>query len=605
MDLPWIAPDETIYALLGRSLWETGVPSLLGTSFGGYGLVYPALIGFPLTLSNLGAGVAAAQALGALVMSSTAVAVYLWGRTVVGAWWALAAAGLTLALPELAYSGLLMSEVAVYPTVALALWATAAALARPSRARQALVLGAVVLAVGTHIRSVALIPALFVAVALHCAFVRSFEPARRQTLLLTVTAAACTASLAGFAIAGSWNDVFGAYAAAAGGYELRSAAEGVVWHLAGIFILVAGIPLIALAAMMIECIHRRERDPAACALVATAAAWTVCLVLEVGIFASRWVDHVVLRDLLPVVPPLLLVLVLWTARRLPRPAPLTQLSALVLAVPAVLFPVKQFAVQAAALDAFSIIPLWRLREATSAATLEVVYVLSVSVFICIAVFLPPHLRAALPVAVAVAFVSLSVVSTREIERLTRLDRAWVFDVGDPRWVDQAAEGPVTYLQAGDEVSGWILEARLLESQDHIGCISAGCSACRPGRAHSGRASRRRAAPHGRRRRFGRGLGRVADGDRARRRADRAGAALHRPDRADPLAHQVTCAGELLGLRRATKRGHPGRSPHHGLCVRAWTPRTDPDRQAGHSRRDSCRRHSLRPSRRPIGHRLDR
>ena len=448
MEVPWIAPDETIYALLGRSLWETGVPSLLGTASGGYGLVYPALIGFPLTLNDLATGVGIAQALGALVMSSTAVVVYLWGRTVVGAWWALAAAGMTLALPELAYSGLLMSEVAVYPTVALALWAIAAALARPSHAREAFVLAAVVLALGTHLRSVALIPALFVAVALQCAFARSFEPARRLVLLLAVMAAACVLILAGFAVGGSWNDVFGAYAAAAGGYDLRAAAEDVVWHLGGVFILVAGIPLIALAAMTIECARRREPDPAASALVATAAAWTACLVLEVGIFASRWVDHVLLRDLLPVVPPLLLVLVLWTARRLPRPAPLTQLSALALAVPAVLFPVKEVAVQAAALDAFSIIPLWRLREATSAATLELVYALSASVLVCIAVLLPQRLRLALPAAVALTFVSLSVLSTREIERLTRLDRAWVFDVGDPRWVDQAAEGPVTYLQAG-------------------------------------------------------------------------------------------------------------------------------------------------------------
>ena len=30
MDLPWIAPDETIYALLGRSLWEDGSFTLLG-----------------------------------------------------------------------------------------------------------------------------------------------------------------------------------------------------------------------------------------------------------------------------------------------------------------------------------------------------------------------------------------------------------------------------------------------------------------------------------------------------------------------------------------------------------------------------------------------
>ena len=545
------------------------------------------LIGFPLTLSDLGTGVAAAQALGALVMSSTAVVVYLWGRTVVGAWWALAAAGLTLALPELAYSGLLMSEVAVYPTVTLALWATAAALASPSRTRQALVLAAVVLAVGTHIRSVALIPALFVAVALHCMFVRSFEPARRQALLLTGTAAACTVGLAGFAIAGSWSDVFGAYAAAAGGYELRSAAEGVVWHLAGVFILVAGIPLIALAAMMIECIHRRERDPAACALVATAAAWTVCLVLEVGIFASRWVDHVVLRDLLPVVPPLLLVLVLWIARRLPRPAPLTQLSALVLAVPVSALPGKAVCGSdrgARRLQHHPALASPRSHLRGNAGSRLRPFGQRVHLHRG----LPPSASAGRAPGCRGGRVRLALGGLDEGDRALDATRPRMGVRRRRSALGRSSRGGPRHLPAGgDEVSGWILEARLLESQDHSGCISAGCSACRPGRAHSGRASRRRVAPHGRGRRVGRGLGRVADGDRARRRADRAGAALHRPDRADPLAHRVTRAGELLGLRRATKRGHPGRSPHHGLCVRAWTPRTDPDRQAGHSRRDSC------------------
>jgi hypothetical protein len=50
MDLPWIAPDETIYALLGRSLWEDGSPTLLGAPASNYSFVYPALIGLPLTL---------------------------------------------------------------------------------------------------------------------------------------------------------------------------------------------------------------------------------------------------------------------------------------------------------------------------------------------------------------------------------------------------------------------------------------------------------------------------------------------------------------------------------------------------------------------------
>ncbi len=450
--MPWIAPDETIYALLGRSLWETGSASLLGTGASGYGLVYPALIGLPLTLGDLGTGVAVTQAIGAVVMSSTAIVVYFWGRRLVGPWWALAAAGLTLALPELAYSGLLMSEVAIYPTATLALWAIAAALARPSPRRQALVLAAVALALATHVRSVALIPTLLVAVAIQCGFARSLEPARRLRILLGITIAACAVTLAGFAIAGSWNDVLGAYAAAAGGYELGAVATDVAWHFAGVFLLVAGIPLIALAAMTIECTRRRERDPAACALVATAAAWTACLVLEVGTFASRWVGHVALRDLLPIVPPLMLVLALWVARGIPRSAPWFQLAALAIAAPALLLPVKRYAVQESALDAFTIIPLWRLREVASTSTLELVYPLAIAVVVGVAVFVPRRLRLVLPATVALALVSLSVLSTREIERLTLLDRAWVFDVGDPRWVDRAADGPVTFLQAGTTLS---------------------------------------------------------------------------------------------------------------------------------------------------------
>lgn len=452
MEVPWIAPDETIYALLGRSLWETGTLSLLGTAAAGYSFVYPALIGFPLTLADLHMGVTIAQALGAIAMSSTAAVVYLWGRRVVGPWWALAAAALALALPELAYSGLLMSEVAVYPTVTLALWAIAAALVQPTPRRQALVLAAIALALATHVRSVALVPTLVVAVALQCGFERTLVPARRQALLLGVTGALCAVTLAVFAIAGSWRDALGAYAAAAGGYELGAAATHVAWHFAGVFILVAGIPLIALAAMTIECAWRRERDPAACALVATAAAWTACLVLEVGTFASQWVDHVVTRDLLPVVPPLLLVFALWIVQGLPRAAPWLQLAALAVAAPALLLPVQRYALQESALDAFGIIPLWRLREATSTTTLELVYPLAVATVVCAAVLLPRRLRLALPVAVAVVFASLSVLSTREIQRLTLLDRAWVFDVGDPRWVDRAADGPVTYLQAATPLS---------------------------------------------------------------------------------------------------------------------------------------------------------
>jgi hypothetical protein len=451
MDVPWISPDETIYALLGRSLWDRG-PALVDATTTGYSFVYPALIGLPLSLGDVEHGLAGAQAVGAIVMSATAVLVYLWGRTIVGSWWALAAAALTLALPELAYSGLLMSEVAVYPITTLALWAVAATLTRPSPVRQTLAGAAILLALATHVRSLALVPALFLAVALQCAFVRSREPARRQAPLLAVVAATAAVTAVGFALAGSWSDSFGAYQAAAGGYELGAAAADVVWHFAGVFLLVAGIPLVALAAMTIECVRRRERDPAACALVATASAWTICLVLEVGTFASRWVGHLVLRDLLAVVPPLFLVFALWLSRGLPRQVPVLPIAAFVIAIPAVLLPVKRFATQEAALDAFTIIPIWRFREATSIGTTELVYLAAVALLVTAAVFVPVRLRLVLPALVALSLLSFAALSTRELDRLTRAEREWVFDVGDPRWIDAAATGRVSYLQAASQLS---------------------------------------------------------------------------------------------------------------------------------------------------------
>src|SRR5581483_5639562 len=70
-------------------------------------------------------------------MSLAAVPVFLWGRSLVSTRWALVAAALTLALPGLVYSGLVMTEVLFYPLLVLAAWAMARAIERPTPARQA------------------------------------------------------------------------------------------------------------------------------------------------------------------------------------------------------------------------------------------------------------------------------------------------------------------------------------------------------------------------------------------------------------------------------------------------------------------------------------
>ena len=214
--------------------------------------------------------------------------------------------------------------------------------------------------------------------------------------------------------------------------------------------IVAGVPLIALGVLVAECARGGESDTAA-ALVATASAWTVVSLVEVGTFASKWVDHIAERDLITVAPPLFLVFALWLARGIPRPQPLTAMIAMAVAAPAILLPVSRFATQESALDAFSFIPLWRLREATSSASLELVYTVAVGLVVVASVLVPRGARFGLVGLVACTLVLVTIVSSFQIQRLARADRAWVFSTAQPRWIDENANGPVTYVYAGTAV----------------------------------------------------------------------------------------------------------------------------------------------------------
>lgn len=446
VEAPWIAPDEIVYALLGRSLWHSGSLSLLGGDTGFYSLLYPAVIGAPLALLGPASGLAAAQALQALAMSSVAFVVFAWGRRVTGEAWALVAAVLTVLVPGLSYAGLLMTEAMFYPVVALALWALWGVLVRPSLARQGVFVVAAGLAVLTRVQALGLLPAAVLAVGLFCAFRRDITILRRSAPLLGLVIAAGTLALGISIVTGGWTDVVGSYAAAMRGYELGGAVKDVFWHAGGAFVIVAGVPLVALGALVAECVRGRESDTAA-ALVATALAWTVVTVAEVGTFASKWVGHIAERDLLTVAPPLFLVLALWLARGMPRPQPFTSIAAFAVAAPALLLPVARFANQEAALDAFTFIPLWRLREATSTGVLQLAYALAVGVVVLASVVLPRSARLVLVGVVAATLLSASIVSAHEIERLARDDRTWVFSTAQPRWIDDVADGPVTYVHA--------------------------------------------------------------------------------------------------------------------------------------------------------------
>src|SRR5262249_47760795 len=130
-------------------------------------------------LGDLARGYSLLKLLQAFVMSVAAIPVYLWARPLAGKGWALVAAACTLALPALAYSGLIMTEVEFLPTMALAAWAISRAVARPTLAAQALALGAVLLAAATRLQALVLGPAIVTAIVVHALLERDLRRALR------------------------------------------------------------------------------------------------------------------------------------------------------------------------------------------------------------------------------------------------------------------------------------------------------------------------------------------------------------------------------------------------------------------------------------------
>ncbi len=347
---PWIAADEMIYAELGRSLWESGRLDILGQDAAFYSLIHPALIGLPLALFDTAVGYDVARVLQAFVMSLAAVPVFAWGRRLMSERWALAAAALTLCLPGLAYSGLLMSETVFYPLVALAAWLAARALTEPTPRSQALLVGVVVLAVLTRLQGVVLVPAIVLAVAIYAAAGRTMTPFAR---LWPALAALAVVGVGVVAIG------FGAYEPAGNAeYAVGDALRFGVYHAADLLLLVGVVPACAVAALALA----RPDSPEVRAYLAVTLAFAAGFVGEVGLFASRYVGRLAERDLLGLAPLFFLGLCLWLDRGAPRRRASSYVVAFAAAALVLALPLGRLVHEAALPDAFTLDPRLAARE---------------------------------------------------------------------------------------------------------------------------------------------------------------------------------------------------------------------------------------------------
>ncbi len=444
---PWISPDEMIYSLLGRSFYDTGHLAILGGPTPYYSLLVPAFVGLPLSLGSFSFGYGMLKVLQALVMSLAAVPVYLWARSLVPRRWALTAAALTLAVPGLAYSGLVMSEVLFYPLLTLAAWAMASALVHPTLRAQALLVAAAVVLAATRLQAIVLLPAFATALALEAALARSSGSARRLWPAFAAMSAIALTSL-GWRLAAGTPPLAGYADVTHAPYSVGEAAKFVAYHAASLLILTGVFPVCAVVVLLLQGLVRSERSPEARAYLAVAGSLALWLVLEVGVFASEHVGRLAERDLLGLAPILFVGFSLWLQRGGPRSFVVAAGVGLAAAALLLTLPLDQMVTVFATQDAFTLIPLLKLLEATSLRGLEIVFWSGTAVAVLAFVLLPRRLLIVLPALVLAAFVATSVSASYYV-RDKAAEQRINFLGSDPRWIDRAAAGPAAYLYDGE------------------------------------------------------------------------------------------------------------------------------------------------------------
>jgi hypothetical protein len=163
---PLYFPDEYIYGTIARSLAEHGRPLIRGHSAHFPAMLEP-LAAAPFWLfHDPELAYRLTQAENALFMSLAAVPVYLLTRRLgLGAGWALVAAALAVASPDLFFVSFVLADPMAYPLALASLYVAVCALSRPTRWNQLAFIALTAVTTLTRIQY-ALLPVVFVAGAL-------------------------------------------------------------------------------------------------------------------------------------------------------------------------------------------------------------------------------------------------------------------------------------------------------------------------------------------------------------------------------------------------------------------------------------------------------
>ena len=324
---PWILPDEVVYSELAKSIAQGGRPAIRGVPVFGWGEVYPTLVAPAWAIfDDPFVAYHAALVLNAFVMSLAAIPAYALARMFVLQRSALLVAVMTVLVPSMAYTGVVMTENAFYPVFVLALLLIARVIRTPSLANQALVLGGLGLVALTRIQGVALVGAYAVGVVLYALLRQRGERRRYLTRFLPSLTLALAVSVAPMVASVARGDgPFGWLGARSGTFDSFRPGEIPKWFVflgAGLVLYVAVAPAIATALVAGRGMSRGATEPLRLFAAVALPTFGAMLFSVALVSASLDVDgteNLNERYVFYVVPLLLLGLAIWIQSGLPRP----------------------------------------------------------------------------------------------------------------------------------------------------------------------------------------------------------------------------------------------------------------------------------------------
>jgi hypothetical protein len=468
---PRVHPDEVRYLIAASSLVEGEGLGLRGADYGFGPLLALVLAAILRLAGSVDAAYDWFKVANAAFFALTAIPVYLLARRLVSSWWAVLAAGLSVAIPSSISVATVMTESLSYLATAWALYGIMLALERPTVLRQLALLAAIGVAFLTRPQFGILYATWVGGLAVLWLLAPWTRPRERAELVrfwptvlpVVLVAVVFAARLASGASA---SDSLGAYWELWRGYDVLQVGKWFVYHLGDFAVYMAIVP-VAVAPIVLWTLGRAgragSRQPAA--FVALFVSANVSGLLVVAAFTSTpWgYDRLHDRYGFYLLPLWLLGFVVWLARGLPRPLLVTALGAVLALALAWILPFSQLANEAG----IDTVPgaLWVRIEAELAGPGPASGRLALGVFVvalvAATVLLPRRIaRVALPAAVVVTFAATSYFAW---QRMIEAPEDAVFAGGLERaWIDERlpASAAVTKLYV-DTRCGSALERHAL------------------------------------------------------------------------------------------------------------------------------------------------